>query len=316
MLDKEIVKALLAPTDGTFRIENHDPAWTGTKELQELDGKQLKKRLKDYLDEQREHLIDAQEKLYADNRYSLLIILQAMDAAGKDSTIEHVMSGVNPQGCQVFSFKKPSEGELDHNFMWRCWCALPERGRIGIFNRSYYEETLVVRVQPELLKYQRLPAAPAPDTEEFWQARFEDINAFERHMSRNGTVILKFFLNVSKQEQAQRFIKRLTHPDKHWKFSADDLDKRALWADYQVAYQETIAHTSTPWAPWYVIPADNKWLMRGLVLSVICERIGSLDIDFPKVPPEQMKLFTQALKTLKAETGGTPEKKTARPRKK
>jgi len=315
MLYTEIAKALLAPTDGTFRLENHDPAWTGTKELQALDGKQLKKRLKDYLEEQREHLIDAQEELYADNRYALLVIFQAMDAAGKDSTIEHVMSGVNPQGCQVFSFKKPSEEELDHNFMWRCWRALPERGRIGIFNRSYYEETLVVRVQPELLEYQRLPATPAPGTDEFWQARYEDINAFERHMSRNGTVIVKFFLNVSKEQQAERFIKRLTHPDKHWKFSMDDLEKRTQWDDYQAAYQETIAHTSTPWAPWYVIPADNKWLMRGLVLSVICETIGSLDIGFPKVPPAQMKLFNQALKTLKAETGA-PEKKTVRSRKK
>ncbi len=316
MLNKEIAKILLAPTDGTFRLENHDPAWPGPKELHALDGKQVKKRLKDYLDEQRDHLIDAQEKLYADNRYALLIILQAMDAAGKDSTIEHVMSGVNPQGCQAFSFKKPSDEELDHNFMWRCWRALPERGRIGIFNRSYYEETLVVRVQPELLEYQRLPAAPAPGTDEFWQARFEDINAFERHMSRNGTVIVKFFLNVSKEEQTQRFIKRLTQPDKHWKFSMDDLEKRAQWDDYQAAYQETIAHTSTPWAPWYVIPADNKWLMRGLVLSVICETIGSLDIDFPKVAPAQMKQFDQALKTLEAETAGVPEKKTARSRKK
>jgi len=271
-------------------------------DLQGLDGKHVKKRVKGYLKEQRKILSDAQERLLADNRYALLMIFQAMDAAGKDSTIEHVMSGVNPQGCQVFSFKKPSEKELDHNFMWRCWRALPERGRIGIFNRSYYEETLVVRVHPELLENQRLPPSTARSREDFWQARFEDINAFEKHMTRNGTVIVKFFLNVSKNEQARRLIDRLTDPDKHWKFSADDLEKRSRWDDYQTAYQETIARTSTPWAPWHVIPADDKWLMRGLVMSVICETISALDIDFPKVPGSQMKSFNQALKALKAET--------------
>jgi len=302
MPQNALTKALLAPTDGKFRLENHDPSWNGIKDLPGQDGKYVKKQVKDYLTEQRKVLSDAQEKLLADNRYALLLIFQAMDAAGKDSTIEHVMSGVNPQGCQVFSFKKPSEKELDHTFMWRCWRALPERGRIGIFNRSYYEETLVVRVHPELLAYQRLPPSPDQSTDTFWDARFEDINAFEKHMTRNGTVIVKFFLNVSKDEQARRFIKRLTNPDKHWKFSSDDLDKRSYWEDYQAAYQETIARTSTPWAPWHVIPADDKWVMRGLVMSVICETIGALDIDFPKIPASRMASFDQALKTLRAET--------------
>ncbi len=299
MLDKDIAKAIIAPTNGEFRLANHDPSWEGTGDIHFLCGKRLKKRAKAHLKEWRKRLIEAQEKLYADDRYSLLIVFQAMDAAGKDGTIKHVMSGVNPQGCQVFSFKKPSAEELDHNFLWRSWRALPERGRIGIFNRSYFEEVLVVRVHPELVEKQRLPVKT--DGDDFWEARYEDINAFERHMSRNGTVILKFFLNVSREEQRRRFIKRLTHPDKLWKFSSGDLYERAHWEEYQEAYQELIAKTSTPWAPWYVIPADNKWLMRALVLDVITDAIEGLDLAFPKIPPARMKAFDEALKTLKAE---------------
>jgi PPK2 family polyphosphate:nucleotide phosphotransferase len=299
MLPKDIAKRIIAPTDGTFRLQDYSPAWEGTEEIQFLSGKRLKKRAKDYLEERRKSLIDAQEKLYADDRYSLLIIFQAMDAAGKDGTIKHVMSGVNPQGCQVFSFKQPSAEELDHNFLWRSWRVLPERGRIGIFNRSYYEEVLVVRVHPELVEKQRLPVKA--DGEDFWNARYEDINAFERHMSRNGTVILKFFLNVSKEEQRRRFIDRLTEPDKLWKFSSGDLHERAHWPEYQEAYQDLIAKTSTRWAPWYVIPADNKWLMRALVMDCITDAITSLDLEFPKISPEQMKEFKQALKLLNAE---------------
>lgn len=305
MLNKDIAQAIQAPTNGKFRLADYDPSWEGTKEIQFLSGKKLKKRAKEYLEERRERLIEAQEKLYADDRYSLLIIFQAMDAAGKDGTIKHVMSGVNPQGCQVFSFKQPSAKELDHNFLWRYWCTLPERGRIGIFNRSYYEEVLVVRVHPELVANQRLPVKA--DGDGFWDARFEDINAFERHMTRNGAVILKFFLNVSKDEQRRRFIQRLTHPDKLWKFSLGDLNERAHWADYQHAYEDLIAKTSTPWAPWYVIPADNKWLMRALVIDVITNVIGSLDIAFPKIPPERMKEFRQALKALRS-TGSADDR--------
>ncbi len=299
MLQKDLAKAIMVPTDGGFRLAGHDPSWTGTEDIQFLRGKRLKKRAKKYLKERRKLLIEAQEKLYANDRYSLLIVFQAMDAAGKDGTIKHVMSGVNPQGCQVFSFKQPSAEDLDHNFLWRSWRAVPERGRIGIFNRSYYEEVLVVRVHPELIEKQRLPVKTL--SEDFWEGRYEDINAFEKHLSRNGTVILKFFLNVSEEEQRQRFIERLTDPDKLWKFSAADLQERAHWDEYQEAYQDLIANTSTDWAPWYVIPADNKWLMRALVMNVITDAIESLGLEFPKVAPERIAEFRQALKILKAE---------------
>jgi len=299
MLTPDIIGTIRAPSDGSFQLAGHDPAWEGTEAIHFLTGKALRKKAKSYVKAQRKRLIESQEKLYADDRFSLLILFQAMDAAGKDSTIEHVMSGVNPQGCQVFSFKQPSREELDHNFLWRYWCDVPERGRIGIFNRSYYEDVLVVRVHPELVQRQRLPAAP--NGHDFWAARFEDINAFERHMTRNGTAVIKFFLNVSPQAQRRRFIKRLTRSDKLWKFSAGDLRERAHWEGYQSAYQDLIANTSTPWAPWYVIPADHKWLMRALVSHVIVSVIEGLGVSFPKTPPVRMREFRQALKTLRAE---------------
>jgi len=299
MLTPGITDTIRAPIDGSFSLSGHDPAWEGTEAIRFLSGKSLKDEAKSYVKAQRKRLIESQEKLYADDRFSLLILFQAMDAAGKDSTIEHVMSGVNPQGCQVFSYKQPSREELDHNFLWRYWCDMPERGRIGIFNRSYYEDVLVVRVHPELVQRQRLPASP--HGEDFWEARFQDINAFERHMVRNGTAVIKFFLNVSKDEQRARFIKRLTRSDKLWKFSAGDLYERTHWDDYQHAYQDLIANTSTPWAPWHVIPADHKWLMRALVSHVIVDVIEGLGVSFPEVPPEKMKEFRQALKTLRAE---------------
>lgn len=301
MLEKTIARTILAPTDGSFRLVNHDPSWEGTKELRFLTGQKLKKRAKAYLKERRADLIDAQEKLYADNRFSLLVVFQAMDAAGKDGTIKHVMSGVNPQGCQVFSFKTPSEREIDHNFLWRHWLAMPERGRIGIFNRSYYEDVLVVQVHPELIKRVSVPDGDGAD--QFWTERYEDINAFERHMTRNGTKVVKFFLNVSKEEQRQRFIDRLTEPDKLWKFSANDLYAREHWDEYQRIYDETITCTSTPWAPWYVIPADNKWLMRALVMTVLVETLTALDLQFPDVSAADKKRFRAALKTLQAEAG-------------
>jgi len=299
MLTPDIIGTIRAPSDGSFQLAGHDPAWEGTEAIRFLTGKALRKKAKSYVKAQRKRLIESQEKLYADDRFSLLILFQAMDAAGKDSTIEHVMSGVNPQGCQVFSYKQPSREELDHNFLWRYWCDVPERGRIGIFNRSYYEDVLVVRVHPELVQRQRLPAAP--NGHDFWAARFEDINAFERHMTRNGTAVIKFFLNVSPQAQRRRFIKRLTRSDKLWKFSAGDLRERAHWEGYQSAYQDLIANTSTPWAPWYVIPADHKWLMRALVSHVIVSVIEGLGVSFPKTPPVRMREFRQALKTLRAE---------------
>ncbi len=299
MLSPKVLRAIRAPTGGGFNLRDHDPAWRDTPDMRALTGKELKNRAKEYLEKGHELLAEAQERLYADNRSALLIIFQAMDAAGKDTTIKHVMSGINPQGCQVFSFKHPSAQELDHTFMWRYVQGLPERGRIGIFNRSYYEEVLVVRVHPELIKNQRLPGKTSGRA--FWRARFQDINAFERHLTRNGTVILKFFLHLSKEEQRRRFIERLTNKDKLWKYEPSDLRDRSRWDAYQNAYEDMIAHTSTKWAPWYVIPADNKWVMRALVSGVITDTIGKLDIGFPQVSKARMAEIKDALKSLENE---------------
>ena len=238
-----------------------------------------------------------QDKLYAENKHSVLIVLQAMDAAGKDGTIKHVMSGINPQGCQVFSFKQPSVEELDHNFLWRYMKSLPERGRIGIFNRSYYEDVLVVKVHPGLL--QKLPDGKKDSA--FWDARYQDINAFEQHLARNGTVILKFFLHVSKKVQKERFIARLDRPEKNWKFSASDLTERERWDDYMSAYEQAINSTSTEWAPWHIIPADNKWAMRAAVADIITTRLHNLDLNYPLLTDAQMKLLAEARKQLENE---------------
>lgn len=230
-------------------------------------------------------IADLQEKLYAQDCWSVLLIFQAMDAAGKDSTIKQVMSGINPQGCQVFSFKAPSEEELDHDFLWRTIRCLPERGRIGIFNRSYYEETLIVRVHPEILARQRLPKDLLG--KRIWNERFEDIVAFERYLSRNGVKIIKFFLNVSKAEQKRRFLARLDEPSKNWKFAAGDLKERARWGEYMAAYEATIRHTASPHAPWYVVPADNKWYTRLVVASAIVNTLSGMKLRFPRLTDEQ-----------------------------
>lgn len=239
---------------------------------------------------------DLQHKLYADNRYALLLVFQAMDAAGKDSTIRHVLTGVNPAGCQVFSFKAPSTQELDHDFLWRHAVALPERGRIGVFNRSYYEEVLVVRVHPEFLENQRLPRGViAPG---IWRERYRSIVEHERHMVQNGTVVLKFWLNVSKDEQRNRFLRRINKPNKRWKFSVRDMEERALWNNYMAAYEEVLNATSKPWAPWYAIPADSKPYMRWQVAHIISETLRSLKIDFPAVSEtrlEELNLLRQRL---------------------
>jgi PPK2 family polyphosphate:nucleotide phosphotransferase len=232
-------------------------------------------------------LAELQERLYAQDRYSLLLIFQAMDAAGKDSTIKHVMSGVNPQGCQVYAFKAPSSQELDHDFLWRTSCCLPERGRIGIFNRSYYEETLVVRVHPEILEKQRLP--PALITKDIWKERFEDINAFERYLTHNGTVIRKFFLYVSREQQRKRFLERLEDPAKNWKFSEADLKERDRWPDYMNAYEDMIRNTATKHAPWFVIPADHKWFTRLAVSEIINKTLKDLDLQVPAVDEARRK---------------------------
>ena len=229
----------------------------------------------------------------------MLAIFQGMDAAGKDGCIKHVMSGVNPQGVQVYSFKQPSPEELDHTFLWRCQKVMPERGRIGIFNRSYYEEVLVVRVHPELLDYQKLP--PGPRDQSFWDARFEDINAQELHLVRNGTIVLKFFLNLSKDEQKQRFMDRLDEPDKNWKFSAGDVKERGYWDQYMAAFEDMLTHTSTEYAPWYAIPADDKWAARALVADIIVNAIESLGLEYPKVSDEERAANAAARSLLEKE---------------
>jgi PPK2 family polyphosphate:nucleotide phosphotransferase len=296
MLPAELIDYLRVKPGKRARLSERDTGWAQTPELQELGKDRVKKRARAILAQNLEDLATAQELLYADDRHAVLIILQAMDAAGKDGTIKHVMSGVNPQGCQVFSFKKPSAEELDHTFLWRCMKCLPERGRIGIFNRSYYEEVLVVKVHPELLERQQLP--PGKRGKSFWEARYEDINTFEQHLVRNGTVILKFFLHVSKEEQKRRFLDRLELREKHWKFSSSDMAERAFWDQYMEAYEEALTATSTEWAPWYVIPADQKWVTRALVADVLATSIKSLDLSFPEVSEEQRKALKEARKLL------------------
>src|SRR5215217_4699965 len=249
MIREDIIDLFRVPTNGKVSLKDFDPGWKQSVEFENLGKDAIKERAKEVLAQNLADLTNAQNLLYADDRYSVLIVLQAMDAAGKDGTIKHVMSGVNPQGCQVFSFKKPSAEELDHNFLWRYMKALPERGRIGIFNRSYYEDVLVVKVHPEWLG----PGQPAKPDGKFWEKRYEDINNFEKHLSRNGTLVLKFFLHLSKDEQRKRFLERLTNPHKQWKFSEADLAEREHWKEYRKAFEDAISATSTRRAPWHVI---------------------------------------------------------------
>jgi len=280
-------------------LASRDTDWTGSPEFADFAHDELKQRAYDVLQDGIKQLSAVQELLWATDRYSLLIVLQAMDAAGKDSVISHVMSGVNPQGVQVVSFKTPSSEELDHDYLWRTAKALPERGRIGIFNRSHYEEVVALRVHPEWLEAQRLP--PGEYDEAFWQARFEDINAFERHLARNGTKVIKFFLHVSKAEQKKRFYARLDQPGREWAFNADDVDERALWDDYMHAFEAAITATSTEWAPWYVIPADRKWLTQAFAVSVIVETLNSLDLRWPVASAEAHEANLAARQRLDAE---------------
>src|SRR5262245_51854447 len=269
-------------TDGQkFRLKDVDPSDTGT--LKAADKPRAKEALQTGIDA----LADLQDKLYAQDRWAVLLIFQAMDAAGKDGAIKHVMSGVNPQGVQVYSFKSPSSTELDHDFLWRTTCSLPERGRIGIFNRSYYEEVLVVKVHPEFLEKQHLPKKHV--TDEIWEHRYEDIASFERYLSRNGVCVRKFFLNVSKKEQKKRFLARLDKPEKNWKFSAADIRERKFWDDYMDAYEEAIQQTATKHAPWFVVPADNKWFTRLVVMAAVVDALQNLDVDYPKDTDEQKK---------------------------
>jgi PPK2 family polyphosphate:nucleotide phosphotransferase len=276
-----------------FRLKDIDPRDTAHLESADVD------RAKEALKEGIEALAGLQDMLYAQDRWSVLLIFQAMDAAGKDGTIKHVMSGVNPQGVQVYSFKAPSPEDLDHDYLWRCMRCLPERGRIGIFNRSYYEEVLVARVHPEILARQKLP--PELVTKRIWDERYEDIRNFERYLARNGTLIRKFFLHVSKGEQKRRFLSRLDEPEKNWKFSASDVAERRHWKEYQRAYEDVIRETSTPEAPWYVVPADHKWFTRLVVAAAIGDALSGLDLGYPEVTAEQRKALALARRELQRE---------------
>jgi PPK2 family polyphosphate:nucleotide phosphotransferase len=299
MIRQDIIELFRVPPGKKIRLRDYDTGWAQTKEMKELGKDDIKERARIILEKNLEDLAEAQERLWADDRYAVLVVLQALDAAGKDGTIKHVMSGVNPQGCQVFSFKKPSAEELDHNFLWRYMKCLPERGRIGIFNRSYYEDVLVVKVHPELLTAQKLP--PDKRGKAFWQARYEDINAFERHLVRNGTIILKFFLNVSKKEQKRRFLERLENPEKHWKFSASDLAERSFWDQYTAAFEDAFSATSTEWAPWHIVPADHKWATRAIVADILTTAMRGLDLRYPEVTEAQHQALEQARQQLEHE---------------
>ena len=285
---------LLVPPGKTIRLKDYDPAYTGKFSSKDDAAEKLQSDIV--------RLAALQDKLYAQGTYALLLIFQALDAAGKDGVIKHVMSGVNPQGCQVVSFKTPSAEELAHEYLWRSMKQVPERGRIGIFNRSYYEEVLVVRVHPEILRNQRIPRSLAG--KDIWKERFEQINAYERYLTRNGTVILKFFLNVSNREQKKRFLERIDTPEKNWKFSPADVRERAYWKDYMEAYEDVFNNTSTPWAPWHIIPADRKWFTRTAVADVIVSTLESLKLSYPSPDPEHLKGLGEARKIL--EEGHSP----------
>ena len=296
----KLVRSFTAPfrvTHGKgFRLADYDPG--DTLHLDSED----KPRAQQALQKGVQYLAALQDKLYAQDRWSVLLVFQAMDAAGKDGAIKHVLSGVNPQGCHVTAFKAPSAEELDHDYLWRCMKALPERGRIGIFNRSYYEEVLVVRVHEALLAAQKLPAGLV--TKKIWKHRFEDIRAFERYLARNGTLILKFFLHVSKDEQKKRFLERLDNPDKNWKFELGDVRERGHWDDYMSAYQDMIRHTASAHAPWYVVPADNKWFTRVVVAAAIIEGLSSLDLAYPRVDEAKREELAVARDALTREGRG------------
>jgi PPK2 family polyphosphate:nucleotide phosphotransferase len=299
VIRSDIIDLFRVPAGKTIKLKDYNAGWAQTDEMEELGKEALKERAQAILDENLADLAQAQDLLYADGRYALLIVLQALDAAGKDGTIKHVMSGVNPQGCQVFSFKKPSTEDLLHNFLWRYMRCLPERGRIGIFNRSYYEDVLVVKVHPELLAAQR--HAGGKFGKKFWRQRYQDINSFERHLVRNGTVILKFFLNVSRDEQKRRFLERLTRSEKQWKFSPADLAERAFWNRYMRVYGDCLSATSTEWAPWYIVPADRKWVTRAVVADVITTALRSLDLKYPEVTAQQREHLADAQRKLMEE---------------
>jgi PPK2 family polyphosphate:nucleotide phosphotransferase len=296
-IDFEIVNRLFRVPEGKpFQLADHDPGWAGDDDVPE---KERRTKAEAILADSVEQVARMQELLWAADTWSVLVIFQAMDAAGKDGAIKHVMSGVNPQGVEVTSFKHPSAEDLDHTFLWRCMKQLPERGRIGIFNRSYYEEVLIVRVHEQLLTAQRIPnVAPGKKT---WEQRFDDINAFERHLARNGTAIVKFFLNISRHEQKKRFLDRIDEPEKHWKFSPSDVAERQHWSAYMHAYEQAIGATSTKHAPWYVVPADKKWVSRAVVATVLAGTIRGLGLEWPAVDAAKRREIEAARQSLEAE---------------
>ncbi|MEZ5827183.1 MAG: polyphosphate kinase 2 family protein [Hyphomicrobiales bacterium] len=285
MLSAKVIERYRVTDGEKFKLKDYDPGDTGDVDFDKKDGKEI-------LEADVKRLSKLQEKLYAEGKWAILMVLQGIDTAGKDGVIKHVLSGVNPQGCQVHSFKQPSHVELAHDFLWRCYVALPMRGNIGIFNRSYYEETIVVRVHKDLLEKQNIP--PKLVTKDIWKQRFQDINDFERHLARNGTVPLKFFLNISKEEQLKRLLARVDDPDKTWKFSPYDVAERKLWDQYQEVYEDTIRNTATKHAPWYVIPCDKKWFARLVVAGALAEQMEALDLQFPKVSDEDKAAIDKA----------------------
>lgn len=297
-LDKKILEHIRVEPGKKVRLKDYPPDWMPGS-LRKLPEEKLEELLKQQLTDNTKELIEEQAKLYAQDRYSVLVVLQAMDAAGKDGIVKHVMSGLNPQGCSVSPFKAPSSEELDHDFLWRCVKQLPERGKIGIFNRSYYEEVLVVKVHPAFLEKQKLPAECVGN--KIWEERYESINDFEKHLSRSGTRILKIFLHVSKEEQKRRFLERLEFPEKNWKFSLADLKERQYWPSYMRAYEEMLKATSTKWAPWHVVPADNKPLARLLVSELVTRLLQALPLDYPKLSQEEMVELAAAKKDLESE---------------
>jgi len=289
---RKLVKPYLIDDGKKFRLKDCDPADTGDIKSKEHAEELLQRGITE--------MQELQDKLYAQDRWGILLIFQAMDAAGKDGLVKHVMSGVNPQGCQVYSFKAPSAEELDHDFLWRTLVRMPERGRIGIFNRSYYEETLVVRVHPEILKGEKVPLELV--TKDIWKERFEDINAVEKYLSRNGILIRKFFLNLSKKEQKKRFLARLDQPEKNWKFSSADLHEREHWDEYMKAYEDMIVHTAKKHCPWYVVPADNKWFTRVVVAAAVVDALNDLKLAYPKVDAVKKKDLQAAKASLEGKS--------------
>ncbi len=285
------IKCFTTPPDKVIKLKDFNPAFT--------DGFKNKEEAKEKLENDIQEMSRLQDILYANSKYGLLLVFQAMDAAGKDGTIKHVMSGINPQGCEVYSFKSPSHQELDHDYLWRCSQRVPEKGRIGIFNRSYYEEVLVVRVHPELLEYQNLPVKKY--NEDFWNKRFDEINDFEKYLVNNGIKVLKFFLNVSKEEQKNRFLERINNEDKNWKFSSADAKERKFWEDYQLAYEIMFNKTNTEHAPWHIIPADKKWFTRTAVSEIIVKTLKELNLEYPKVSDEHKEELQNIKKMLEEE---------------